>query len=388
MDYAWTEDHKQFRETVRAFVAVQRTPELLAEISEGEGRARGPEARKFRAALSEAGFIAMAWPEEYGGQGRGGLYSFLLGEELAYWRLPFDSMSINSIGATLRQFGTDAQKRDWLPRILSGEMTMALGYTEPDAGTDLASLKTRAVRDGDEWVINGQKIYTSGAHVSTHVFLAARTDPDAPKHRGVSMFVFPLNTPGVSVRPLYTMGRIRTNETFYEDVRIPLNALVGEENRGWYTVAHALDLERVVIGPWRPLQRLLDDLTSHLREHRAELLAEPYVRTKLAEAKLDVEVARALATTNAALIDRGIVPTMEASMTKVWASDATARLTNLAMDLLGRAGGLQRESDDRAPLEGTFEEGWRGAPVSRFGGGTNDIQRRIIATRGLGLPRE
>ena len=292
-----------------------------------------------------------------------------------------------SVGTTIMRFGSESQKREWLPKIQTGEMNFAIGYTEPNAGTDLASLQTRAVRDGDEWVINGQKIYTSAAHNASHLFMAARTDPEAPKHRGISVFVFPMDTPGITVRPLWTMGGGRTNETFYEDVRIPADSIIGEENRGWYTIMNALDLERVTIGPYAPIKRVLDLMVDYVREERTELRDDPIVRTKLAETKLDYEVARALATTNAAIIDGGHTPTMEASMTKVWSTDMKERVSNLAMDLLGWEGALSGANGPIAPARGDFEERWRGAPAVRFGGGTNDVQRQIIATRGLSLPR-
>ena len=394
MEFGWAEEHEQFRAEVRGFIQKQRTPALLAEMSrrgedggeEAQGQS-GPEVRKFRDALKEAGYATMAWPKQYGGQGKGGFYSFILSEELGYWGLPFDGLSVNSVGATILGFGTEEQKKKWLPDIQSGDMTFALGYTEPNAGTDLASLQTRAVRDGDEWVINGQKIYTSAAHVATHVWLSARTNPDAPKHRGISMFVIPMNTPGISVRPLHTMGGMRTNETFWEDVRVPADSLVGEEDRGWYMSANALDLERVVISPAAPALRRFERFVDYIKEEREDLIDDPYLRMQVAEAKLDVEIARALATTNAAIIANGGVPTMEASLGKVWVSEMAHRVTSAGMDLFGGFGGLKRASGEYAVLEGTFESGFLGSPVLRFGGGTNDIQRRIIATRGLGLPR-
>ena len=181
MEFGWEQEHDDVRGEVRAFVAEHRTPELVAELEApgAESGGRGPEAQQFRKALNEAGYTTMAWPEEYGGQGKGAFYTYILVEELGYWGLPFDTMSIMSVGATIMSFGTEQQKQEWLPKIQSGEMTFALGYTEPNAGTDLASLQTRALRDGDDFVLNGQKIYTSSAHVSTHVWLAARTDPTA-----------------------------------------------------------------------------------------------------------------------------------------------------------------------------------------------------------------
>ncbi len=388
MDYTLSPDLLEFQKTVRAFIKTHMTPELRAEVGGGGMEAMpGPALAKFRQAMNETGFTTMAWPREYGGQGRGGLYSFILYEELGYNNIPFDSLSVNSVGATIMQFGREDQKRDWLPKVQTGEITFAIGYTEPDAGTDLASLQTRAVRDGDDFIINGQKIFTSSAHISSHIWFAARTDPTAPKHRGVSMFVFPLSTPGITVRPLWTMGEIRTNETFFEDVRIPASAMVGEQNRGWYIVQHALDLERVAIGTYRSFERLLDDVLAYLKASRPALLKDPYVRAALAEAKMDLEMQRALATTNATMVHNGLVPTMEGSMSKVWGTDATSKFTNAVIDILGRAGALDRRSGDDAPMGGAIQTRWRGTPVGRFGGGTNDIQRRIIACRGLGLPR-
>ncbi len=388
MDYRWTDEQLQFRDELRGFIERQRTPELLAELEEYLSTHRpGSEMAKFRAALNDAGYTTMSWPEEYGGQGKGAFFLYILKEELAYWALPFDSLSILSIGNTIWRFGSEGQRREWLPKIQSGQMTFALGYSEPNAGSDLAALQPRAVRDGDDWVINGQKIYTSGAHISSHLWLAARTDPDAPKHRGISMFVFPMDTPGITVRPLWTMGDVRTNETFFENVRIPSDAIVGEENRGWYTAMNALDLERVSLGPWSPLQRTLDDVVRYVREERRELRDDPVTRTALAERKLEVEMARALTLINAEMIDNGRTPTMEASMTKVWAADVAEVLANTAMDLLGTEAALNRDSGGFAPLDGSLEAKWRNAPIIRFGGGTNDIQRQIIATRGLGLPR-
>ena len=389
MDYSLTEDQTRFRDEVRAFIDEYKTPELLDELdgSEEGYDSHGPEAKRFRAALNDAGYSTMAWPEEYGGQGRGGFYTFLLVDELQYHGLPYDSMSITSIGSTIMRFGSEEQKREWLPKVQSGEMNFALGYTEPNAGTDLASLQTRAVRDGDEYVINGQKIYTSTAHSSTHVWLAVRTNPDAPKHRGISTFVVDLKTPGITVRPLTTMGGGRTNETFWEDVRIPASTLVGELDRGWYQASNALDLERVVLGARTGgMRRQYQDFVDYLGQHRPELRDDPYVRQRLAKIKMDIEVARALSLTCAALVDNDITPTMEGSMSKVWSAESGEQMTSSFIDMVGQFGGLDRE-DELSPLEGAIERSWLSSPVGRFGGGTNDVQRRIIATRGLGLPR-
>jgi alkylation response protein AidB-like acyl-CoA dehydrogenase len=401
MEFGWDDELIEFRDRLRAFIREHRTTALAEEIRRGrrDGLARdaagagasegatGPEASRFRDAMNRAGYTTMGWPVEYGGQGKGGLFAFLLNEELHYWDVPyvFNRLSIGSIGPTIMRFGTEQQKRDWLPKIITGEMTFALGYTEPNAGTDLANLQTRAVRDGDEWVINGQKMYGNFG-TATHAWLAARTDPQQPRHRGVSVFVFPTNVPGISVRPMGTMARVVTSETFFEDVRIPVDSLFGDENRGWYYMANALDLERVMIAPYGIVQRLLEQLVEYIRGERPDLLDDPVVRTRVAEAELEVEINRALSTTNATMFHNGVTPTMEGAMAKVWSSDARHRLASLAMDLLGQAGGL-KEAATGAPVLGRFEEEYRESPVHRFAGGTNDILRRVIATRGLGLPR-
>ena len=386
MDFEMPAEVLDFRAQVQDFIATHRTPELDAEIAEHHIHGYGPAAQAFMQAMAREGLAAVAWPEEYGGQGKGALYLWALAEECSREGVPFDTLTFISVGPMIMRNGTEEQKQDILPKVLRGEMNFAIGYTEPNAGTDLASLQTRATRDGDEWVINGQKIYTSSAHLATHVWLAARSDPDAPKHRGISTYVLPLNTPGITVRPLWVMGEGRTNETFYEDVRIPADSLIGEENRGWYIVSGALDLERVAIGTYRPLEKTVEDLLDHIKTERPELEGDAFARNAVADALMRVEVARALATNNAAMVHSGLIPTMEASMGKVWTSDSRERINDAFMDLLGRSGGMQVEAEG-APLAGELEAAWRSAPPSRFGGGTNDIQRRIIANRGLGLPR-
>ena len=387
MNFGWEQEYRDFREEVRALIREHRTPEMLRE-QEGarEGRA-GPLVKGFGEALNERGWLRMCWPEAYGGQGKSPWYQFVLIEELEYWGIPYGMLSVGSVAPAIMAFGTDDQKKKYLPGIWDGSVSFAIGYSEPNAGTDLASLETRAVRDGDDWVINGQKIFTSQAEVSTHIWLAARTDPDAPKHRGISMFIIPREAPGVSITPMWTMSGMRTNQTFYDDVRVPRDALIGEENRGWYILTHALDHERVALAPTGGLGRSFDSLMEYLREQRPDLLQDPATRLRLAEAKVDLHIQRALSTKNGSIIANGGTPTMEASMAKIWSSELRYRMHSTAMDLLGRYGGLTRESGEVAPLGGRLESGYRMSPILRFGGGTNEIQRSIIAQRGLGLPR-
>ena len=388
MEYGWNQEFEAFRSQVREFVREFRTPEVARQIAELDPQApsHDPLLRKIRSAIEQRGWMRMCWPEELGGENKSPWYQWILVEELQKADIPYSLGTASMIGPAIERFGTDEQKAKYLPGIWSGEISLALGYSEPNAGTDLASLQTQARRDGDDWVINGQKMWTSGAHRSSHVWLAVRTDPNAPKHRGISMFIVPLGSPGITVRPIWIMSGGRTNETFYEDVRVPADAMIGDENRGWYIATVALDHERVAIGTPVGTQKLYDKLIEHVRDSRPDVLEDRVSRARLAEAKVEVHVARAIGLTNAAIVARHDTPTMEASMAKVWNSELRYRLSSLAMSLLGRYGALSAGSED-APLDGEFDEAFRGSPVARFGGGTNEVQRNIIAERGLGLPR-
>jgi alkylation response protein AidB-like acyl-CoA dehydrogenase len=386
MDFGWDGEYLDFRDELVEFVQAWRTPELLAEYARGEGTP-GPVTRRFHEALDERGWMRMCWPVQYGGEGRDPLYRFIFVETMEYWGMPYGDLTFTSIAPTLITFGSEAQKKEYLPRIWKGEVRFALGYSEPNAGTDLASLRTRAERAGDDWIIQGQKLWTSLAEISTHIWLAARTDPDGPKHQGISVFIVPVDAEGVSIRPLHTMSGMRTNETFYDAVRVPAANLVGPLNGGWNIVMYALNFERVGLAAAGDLAREFDLLVAHLKESRPELLDDAVTRARLAELKVDLHRQRALATRNAHAIARGGIGIGEASMAKVHGSELRHRLANTAMDLLGRYGGLSEESGALAPIGGKMQSTWRMSPILRFGGGTNEVQRTIIATRHLGMPR-
>lgn len=386
MDFCWQQEYLDFRDELVEFLQQWRTPELIAEYARGEG-ASGPATRRFQEALDERGWMRMCWPVEYGGGGRDPLYRFIFIETMEYWGMPYGSLNFTSIAPTLIAFGSDAQKKKYLPGIWKGEVRFALGYSEPNAGTDLASLRTRAERAGDDWIIEGQKIWTSLVEHSTHIWLAARTDPDSPKHQGISVFIVPVDAEGLSIRPLYTMSGMRTNETFYDGVRVSADSLVGPENGGWNIVMYALNFERVGLAAAGDLAREFDLLIAHLKQQRPELLEDPVTRIRLAELKVDLHRQRALATRNAHVIARGGIGIGEASMAKVHGSELRYRLANTAMDLLGRYGGLTGESGALAPMGGGIQSSWLMSPILRFGGGTNEVQRTIIATRYLGMPR-
>ncbi|MED5262877.1 MAG: acyl-CoA dehydrogenase family protein [Myxococcota bacterium] len=386
MDFEWHSEHESFRDELRAFIQEWRTPELLQEYAETYGGS-GDRIRRFHEAIGEKGWMRMCWPKEVGGDGRSMLFHFIFVEEMEYWGMPYGNLTFTSVAPTLAQFGTEAQKQAYLPGIYRGELTFALGYSEPNAGTDLASLRTSATREGDSWVIHGQKTWTSLADVSTHIWLAVRTNPDAPKHAGISIVIVPTDTAGITIRPLHTMYGGHTNETFYDGVRVPVENTVGEVNGGWPIIMHALNHERVALAATGAMARLYDGLVEHLREHEPSKLADPVVRHRLAELWLRLREHRALAMQNAWLISKGETPVSEASMAKVSGTELRAELANAAMDLLGRTGGLAASSGDRAPFEGRAEFNFRLSPIFRFGGGTNEVMRDIIAAAGLGLPR-
>jgi alkylation response protein AidB-like acyl-CoA dehydrogenase len=391
LEFGWPEELQKFRADVNEFAASRLTPAARAELRElGPREAR--RASFIGPLLKEAdgnGWLKRSWPREYGGEGATPWYLFLLRHELQYAGIPPVLGTANMIVPAILKFGTPEQKAEIVPKVWSGEWTCALGYSEPDAGTDLASLSTRATRDGDDFVVNGQKAWTSGAHNGTHLWLAVRTDPAAPKHRGISVLLVPLDSPGITIRPTYTVAGARTNEVFFDDVRVPATALIGEENNGWYIIANALDHERVTVGvhDYVDLVHLYEEFVRHLELERPELLQKPTVRMRLAEALMELNVHRALLLTNVCLLAAGETPTAGASAVKIWSSELRQRLSGTFMELLGRFGALNQESEALAPADGLFEATYRWAPVVRFAGGTNEVQRDIIAQRGLGLPR-
>jgi 3-oxocholest-4-en-26-oyl-CoA dehydrogenase alpha subunit len=371
MDFALDEQHQAWVKEVREFLRAEFDTEAEDEARRRGGESSGPVLRKFRAKMAERGWLALTWPVEYGGSGRTTFDQFLLMDEFAYWGAPAIDLTASAVAPTIMRFGTEEQKKRWLPAILSGEVECAIGYSEPDAGSDLASLRTSARRDGDAWVVNGEKLWNTGAEFATHEWLVVRTDADAPKHKGLSVIMVPIDAPGVAVQPILTWGGIRTNAVHFSDVRVDADALIGAENDGWRYVTTALDFERVSIGVTGGLRRLYDETL------RCVTSTEVDVRHQLAAMSAQIELARLLNYRAAWIVDQGLMPNAEASMTKVVTTELQASLSAVVLEIVppdSFAAELARHM-------------YRQAPYLRFGGGTNEIQRDIIAQRGLGLPR-
>lgn len=395
MDFGFTTEEEAFRREICDFLeseVPQRWKELGYQIWE-ETDESWAITRAWNHKLGEKGWLALAWPKEYGGQARSIMEQLVFSEETSYYGTPTGIETTITIGwvcPTIMIYGTEEQKKDYLSKAAMGDLIFCLGYSEPGAGSDLAAVQTRAVEDGDDYVVNGQKIFTTVAHRADYCWLAARTDPDVPKHKGISMFVVDMKTPGITVRPLINiMGFHSFNEVFFDDVRVPKRNLVGEKNRGWYQLAVALDFERSGVGLAAMARRTLEELVKFCQETRrnGEVLAkDPIIRHKLADLAIQIEVSRMLCYRIAWMQSKGLIPNYEASMGMLFGSELLRRLANVGMEILGLHGQIDRGSK-WAPLQGRIMRECLTSISIGVGGGTSEIQRNIIAMRGLGLPR-
>jgi len=377
MDFRLTPQHAAFQDEVVSFA------DGVAPAGSDDRRWEPEFEKSIRAELVKRKWLAMPWPVEYGGLGASPMQQMLYNEVMSYRRLPAGNMGVWWVGPALILYGSDEQKQRFLPRITNGEDVWCTLYSEPGAGSDLAALQTRAVRDGDEYVISGQKIWTSGAHRSNWGWLAARTDPDAPKHKGMSMFCVPMDAPGLSIRPLVNMtGNHEFNEVFFDEVRVPASQRVGEENRGWYTLAVALDFERSSIGSTAGARRTLDDFADTIRSGRATL-TQPN-RMRFTDCAVATQVLRFLGYRIAAEQEKtGIAPTLLAQMAKLCAMELNQRVTGMTMQVLGMEGQAHAAGSEWE----TYQYGFLRSVANTIEGGTSEIQRNVIATRGLGMPR-
>jgi alkylation response protein AidB-like acyl-CoA dehydrogenase len=413
MHLDFTPEQQALRRTIRRYYEELFTPELRAAFEVEREEMGGPVFREIVGRMGSDGWLGIGWPVEYGGQGRTPIEQLIFWDETHRARAPLPIIAVNTIGPTLMRYGSEEQKTELLPRILKGTLFFGVGYTEPGSGTDLASLQTRAVRDGDEYVVSGQKIFTTHAHDADYIWLAARTDPDAPKHKGISILLVPTNAPGFSCTPIHTMTGERTNTTFYEDVRVPVANRVGPENAGWSLITSQLNFERITLACPGFLDRMLDEVWAWAMQapaggKRAErarsegepetrrpgvgepsgdkLIDVPWVQLHLARVFAKLEALRLLNWRSAWSVSVGQPSMAEASAVKVMGSEAFVECYRLLLEITDAAG-LVRAGEPGALFGGLLEQAYRSAVTLTFGGGVNEVQRDIIALAGLGLPR-
>lgn len=387
MDFSFPPEADAFRDEVRSFLAETLTDEMLAQ-TQTDGTMHAP---ALHAAMAEKGWLAGPVPAELGGGGRSALESVILNEEMQLARAPIDAMAVSIIvAAILLEHGNDHLKETVVPRLLDGTALACFGYSEPEFGSDVASAKTKAERDGDEWRINGAKMWTTMAHIADFVILLTRTDPAVAKHKGLTFFLVPLDTPGIEIQPVPTMATERSNATFYDDVRLDDHWRVGDVNGGWAVMKTALKYERGIAGGQfhspPVIEAAIDWATSHRRPTGDRPIDDPAVREKLLRALIDVEVCRGFAYHCADLAHRGEMFGVEGSMTKLFASETFKRHCREFHDLMGEHGLLTHESPD-AHLGGRIEEHLRHSPVTAIYGGTSEINRNMVAEVHLGMPR-
>jgi alkylation response protein AidB-like acyl-CoA dehydrogenase len=385
MDFEYTPEQEKLRKEYRQRLEAVMTPERRAAVvGKMEGGAAVVEARR---ALGEAGLLGVAWPVEYGGGGLTALEQYIFAEEARRVHAPLPFVTLNTVGPTLIQYGTEEQKQEFLPAILNGTVDFAIGYSEPGAGSDLASLRTTAVRDGDDFVINGSKMFTSGAEFADYIWLAARTDPEAKKHKGITVFIVPTDSPGFSWKPLHTMPGVSTYYTFYDDVRVPETSIVLGENQGWKLVTNQLNLERAAMGNLGALEPLFEKTLQWAQTTELDdgfVIDQPWVQQALARVEAQVAAYRLLNLRVNANMGSGALGMGEASAAKVFGTELTQQVARELLDVVGQAG---LRKDANAPFKGELESAYRFAVINTFGGGANELQRDIIAMAGLGMPR-
>jgi hypothetical protein len=384
----YTDTERALIAELRAYFASVVSDAVLDEVAGTEGG--GPLYTKALRRMGADGWLGIGWPKEFGGQGRSSIEQYIFFDEVQRAGFPIPFLTLCTVGPTLMKYGTDEQKARLLPAILRGEIHFAIGYSEPSAGTDLASLRTRAVRDGDDYMIDGQKVFTSLAEYADYIWLAVRTDPEAQRHKGISIVMVDTKAKGFSLSPIHTLGGNRTNATYYEGVRVPVSARVGRENEGWKLITTQLNHERVALSVPGPIDRFVEETTAWARETKASdgrrVIDAPWVQANLARARAHVEVLRLMTWRQAWNIDQGKLDPAESSTVKVFGSESFIRIYGWLLEVLGQEGYL-KDGSPGARLRGRVERYYRTSIVLTFGGGTNEVQRDIIAMTGLGMPR-
>ncbi len=388
MRLSYSPEHEALRQELRRYYAKLLTPEIRAEVSRSEGV--GPIVRRVVLQMGADGWLGIGWPKEYGGRGMTPIEQFIFFDESMRAGAPVPMLTVNSVAPTIMQYGSEEQKSFYLPKILKGEIHFAIGYTEPNAGTDLASLKTRAVREGDEFVINGQKTFTSLATDADYVWLAVRTDPEAPKHKGISILIVPTGVEGFRCAPIKNMGELNTNQTFYDDVRVPAGNLVGRLNGGWKLITNQLNLERVTLCSSGMMEGCYEDVVHWAKTTRradgSRVIDQPWVQQNLARIHTRLDFLRLMNFKVAwgAEQNQPLNPA-HASTIKVFGTEFYCEACRLMLEILGPAGNL-RPGSAEAALNGRVGFLLRSMHILTFGGGTNELQRDLIALFGLGMP--
>jgi alkylation response protein AidB-like acyl-CoA dehydrogenase len=389
MRIALTPEQERLKAELKEYFDALVTPEIRAGLaaSTGEFGEAGVYKDVIRR-IGQDGWLGIGWPEEYGGQARGGVDQLIFSDAAAVAGVPIPYLTLNTVGPTIMRFGTQEQKAQFLPKILRGELHFSIGYSEPGSGTDLASLRTKARREGDEWVINGQKMWTSLIQYADWIWLACRTDPDLPRHKGLSMILVPADAPGFSYTPVHTVAGVSTSATYYEDVRVPVGNLVGELNGGWPLMTNQLNHERVALTSAAPLQHSLRLVRAWAQETKTpagvRVIDQEWVQVLLGRAHARAEMLALMNWKIASSPGEDLSPA-DASATKVYGSELATEVYRSLMEVVG-PGSLVRADSPGAELRGRLERYYRSSLVMTFGGGTNEIQRDIIGMVGLGLP--
>jgi alkylation response protein AidB-like acyl-CoA dehydrogenase len=392
MRIAWTPDQERLRRELAEYFADLMTPQRREALAAGGDYGSGEVYKEVVRQMGADGWLALGWPEEYGGRAGSMLDQLVFTDEAAVAGAPVPFLTINTVGPTIMRFGTENQKRFYLPKIAAGELHFSIGYSEPEAGTDLASLRTRAVRDGDDYVINGQKMWTSLIAYADYVWLACRTDADAPKHKGLSIIIVPTDAPGFSWTPVHTVSGPTTSATYYEDVRVPAANLVGEENRGWPLITNQLNHERVALTSSAPVRQALAEVREWAQATKLpdgrRVIDQEWVQVHLARVHAKAEFLKLVNWKIAWGADSGgeRLSPADASATKVFGTEFATEAYRLLMEVLG-AQAYVRAGSPGAVLRGRIERMHRSSLILTFGGGTNEVQRDIVAAVGLGMPQ-
>jgi len=390
VNFEFSDEENAFAAEVERFLDAHETREVMDVTRENMAQiVDTPARRAFVTKIAERGWLGMTWPKEYGGREREGVYEYLLNERLARRGAPQIGKGVGIVAKTIMRHGNEKLKREFLPKILHNEIQFAIGYSEPEAGSDAAAMALRAVREGDGWRLNGQKVFTTSAHFADWYWVGARTDPDAPKHRGITLFLLRMDHPGLTVQAMPTIGDERTNSVYFEDVFVGDEYRVGELNKGFQYISEALDLERFTMFTFSPIEQRMEELCTFVATEKRDgrpLREDPIVRQRIAQLVSQTEVARLLGfRVVAKSMKGGPPPTTEASAYKLYATELSKRIADAALDIAG-PGGQLRVHTEEAPMRGRPELTYRYTVIDTIGGGTSEVQKNIIARRKLGLP--